>query len=82
MVMFCLKIKFLAYLDFDNFVLVYYVYNGNFLFIISCVQVTNDSCAVHRKFQSTIHECYAAYSGSKEDHSTFGPSNNPLNLTA
>ncbi|CAF2049019.1 unnamed protein product [Rotaria magnacalcarata] len=36
------------------------------------LRVTNDSCTVHKKFQKTIEECYASYSTSKEDHSSYG----------
>ena len=37
------------------------------------LRVTNHSCKVHEKFQSTIPECYGAYSGSREDRTTYTP---------
>ncbi|CAF0734186.1 unnamed protein product [Rotaria sordida] len=46
------------------------------------LRVTNDSCIVHKKFRSTIHECYASYSSSKEDHSSYEPQNDNLTSSA
>ncbi|CAF3336661.1 unnamed protein product [Rotaria socialis] len=36
------------------------------------LRVTNHSCTVDKKFQTTIEECYASYSSSKEDRSSYG----------
>ncbi|CAF4587465.1 unnamed protein product [Rotaria sp. Silwood1] len=46
------------------------------------LRVTNDSCTVHKKFRSTIHECYAPYSSSKEDHTSYEPQNDNLTSSA
>ena len=45
-------------------------------------QVKNHSCTVHKKFQSTINECYGAYSGGNEDKTSFGPGNTNYTKTA
>ena len=45
-------------------------------------QVTNNSCTVHKKFQSSIPSCYGAYSSGKEDKSTFGPQTNLSTINA
>ena len=39
------------------------------------LRVTNHSCVVHKKFQTTIPDCYGAYSGGNEDKSGY-PANN------
>ncbi|CAF4205861.1 unnamed protein product [Rotaria sp. Silwood2] len=46
------------------------------------LRVTNDSCNVHRKFRSTIHECYAPYSSNKEDRRSYEPQNDNLTSSA
>jgi hypothetical protein len=46
------------------------------------LRVTNHSCTVYKKFQSTIPECFAPYSSSKENRSTYGPINDTLTATA
>ncbi|CAF0883949.1 unnamed protein product [Adineta steineri] len=45
------------------------------------LRVRNNSCVVHRKFQSSIRECYAPYSSSKEDRNSYGPENKKLLTT-
>lgn len=37
------------------------------------LRVTNHSCVVHEKFQSTITECYGPYSGGRENRTTYTP---------
>ncbi|UJR08879.1 hypothetical protein I4U23_013134 [Adineta vaga] len=46
------------------------------------LRVTNHSCVVHKKFQSTIPDCYGPYSGSNEDRRTYGPTNDTVTPTA
>lgn len=37
------------------------------------LRVTNHSCVVHEKFQSTIAECYGPYSSGRENRTTYTP---------
>ncbi len=46
------------------------------------LRVTNHSCIVHKKFQSTIPECYGPYSTSKENRSSYAPNNDNVTTTA
>ncbi|CAF2744244.1 unnamed protein product [Rotaria sp. Silwood2] len=42
------------------------------------LRVTNHSCTVHQKFQTSIRECYGPYSTSKENRSSYVPENDTL----
>lgn len=42
------------------------------------LRVTNHSCVVHEKFQSSINECYGAYSTGRENRTTYTPENNNI----
>jgi polycystin 2 len=55
----------------------------NFYSFSFCLfKVTNDSCVVHKKFQALIPDCFGVYSSSKENRSSYGPTNDNLTTTA